>query len=112
MRHIDTTEARDMQTRGIPFINVLPADSFRDKHIAGSDNVPVDTMDFPSKVEQLVGRKDLPVVVYCANAQCDASSKAADQLEEAGFSDVIEYDDGVAGWEDADLPTATSGSAT
>jgi rhodanese-related sulfurtransferase len=37
--------------------------------------------------------------VYCANQQCDASEKAAQKLEAAGFTDVSRYTGGAAAWE-------------
>jgi len=43
------------------------------------------------------------VVVYCANAECDASPKAAERLEEAGFTDVVDYQGGTQSWEEAGL---------
>lgn len=84
-----------------PVINVLDSDTFEDKHIPGSVNIPMESEDFVERVEQRLGGKSQPVVVYCASTQCDASEKAARQLEEAGFTNVQDFESGVEGWEQA-----------
>jgi rhodanese-related sulfurtransferase len=85
-------------------INVLSRDDFRRQHIPGSINIPVDDERFIERVELSVGGRTEPVVVYCASEQCDASSTAAQKLEEAGFTDVAEYSAGMQGWQQAGLP--------
>jgi rhodanese-related sulfurtransferase len=106
MQILHTDEMRDLKERAgdVPIINVLPRSSHHKKHIPGSDNIPVDEEGFVEHVRDKVGGEDQPVVVYCASAQCDASPRAARKLEEAGFSHVIEYEDGIEGWERAGLP--------
>lgn len=79
-------------------INVLPRDVFRKQHIRTSINVPVDSDDFVRNVEAVVGGKDRKVVVYCANFDCDASPKAGKQLEDAGFTEVFDYEGGTEDW--------------
>ncbi|PSQ84507.1 MAG: rhodanese-like domain-containing protein [Bacteroidetes bacterium QH_2_63_10] len=79
-------------------INTLPRDAHEAKHIPGSINVPTDDIE---EVERLVPNKDEPIVVYCANADCDASPTAARELEELGYTDVIDFEDGYAGWRQA-----------
>lgn len=108
MRTIDIETAREFQQRGIPFINVLAQEQHQRKHIAGSDNVPLGSLDFAAKVEQLTGSGDEPVVVYCANPACDASPSAAHQLEDAGFKEVMDFEGGIEAWESAGLPLAGS----
>lgn len=85
-------------------IDVLPEDSFRNQHLPGSVNAPVSRDDFLRRVETLVNGKDDPVVVYCANEECDASPKAAALLEEAGYTDVADFEGGLKEWEDSGRP--------
>ncbi|MFB6278962.1 MAG: rhodanese-like domain-containing protein [Salinibacter sp.] len=82
-------------------INTLPRDAHEAKHIPGSVSVPVDDID---RVEDLVPNKDEPIVVYCANADCDASPTAAETLEEMGYTNVTDFEDGYAGWRQAGHP--------
>ncbi|WP_163559691.1 rhodanese-like domain-containing protein [Halomonas sp. NO4] len=79
-------------------INVLPRDAFNKQHIRTSINIPVKDANFVEKVEDVVGSKERKVVVYCANFDCDASPKAAKQLEEAGFTQVYDYEGGTQDW--------------
>ncbi|PSQ66682.1 MAG: rhodanese-like domain-containing protein [Bacteroidetes bacterium QH_2_64_74] len=82
-------------------INTLPREAHEAKHIPGSINVPTDDIE---EVERLVPNKDAPIVVYCANADCDASPTAARTLEELGYTNVIDFEDGYAGWRQAGYP--------
>jgi len=79
-------------------INTLPRSAHESKHIPGSINVPVDDID---QVESLVPNTDTPIVVYCANANCEASVSAAQALEEMGYTNVYDFERGYAGWRQA-----------
>lgn len=88
----------------VQVINVLPEDRFREKRIPGSVNVPLEDSSFLQRVEHLVGDRDAKVVVYCADAGCKASPKAAEKLEESGFRNVQDFEGGVEEWERAGFP--------
>lgn len=79
-------------------LNVLPRDAFNKQHIRTSINIPVQDDNFVDKVADVVGSKDRKVVVYCASFDCDASPKAARKLEEAGFTQVYDYEGGTQDW--------------
>ncbi|WP_280553438.1 rhodanese-like domain-containing protein [Halomonas sp. 25-S5] len=79
-------------------LNVLPRDAFNKQHIRTSINMPVKDENFVDKVADVVGSKERKVVVYCANFDCDASPKAARKLEEAGFTQVYDYEGGTQDW--------------
>jgi rhodanese-related sulfurtransferase len=81
-------------------INVLPAETFKEDHIPDSINVPVNSPDFESQVEQAAGSKDKKVVTYCASFDCSASRKAAEKLDKAGFKDVSAYEGGMKEWKE------------
>jgi len=112
MKDLGTPELNNMINRGeeLKLINTLPPKKFRITHIPGSENIPVGDPDFVEKVEKHVGSKEKKVVVYCADSTCDASTKAAQQLEEAGFTDVYDYTGGAKAWQAAGgtlvIPTA------
>ncbi len=82
-------------------INVLGPDAYRARHIPGSINIPADEI---SAVEDLVPTKSERIVVYCANADCDASPKAARKLEAMGYTNVHDFEAGYAGWRNAGYP--------
>lgn len=79
-------------------INVLPREAFNKKHIRTSINIPIGSDKFAERVESVAGTKDRKIVVYCANFECSASPKAAKRLEQAGFSQVYDYEGGTEDW--------------
>ena len=87
-------------------VNVLPPNAYEAKHIPGSVNVPLQDDSFLTRIDRIVSDKDAEVVVYCANAECDASPKAAKKLEHAGFKNVYDFEGGVQEWEAKQLPLA------
>lgn len=42
--------------------------------------------------------KQIPIIVYCANDECDASSKLMEHLYSCGFFNVMEYPGGMKEW--------------
>jgi len=110
MQTLNRKQLKDMLDKheDIAFINVLHREDFNREHIPGSVNVPYDESDFAQKVEQIAGSKQRPVVVYCASKECNASDKAAEKLEKAGFSKVYDYEGGTADWAEGKLETCGS----
>lgn len=103
MEKINARQLREMMEShgGRPVINVLSREDFDEMHIPGSENVPVSDPEFVDRVRARVKRRDEPVIVYCASSECDASEKAAKKLEKAGFTNVVDFSEGVAGWKEA-----------
>jgi rhodanese-related sulfurtransferase len=54
------------------------------------------------------GSKDRLIVTYCSGPKCSASSKAAAKLRAVGYTNVIEYRDGVEGWKKAGMKSGKS----
>lgn len=97
--------------RDFVLINVLNEKAFAEKHIPGSYNIPAGDDDFLQKVENCVQSKLDPIVVYCSGYDCSASARAAEILENAGYSHVRAYEGGMEDWEDAELPVARGHAA-
>ena len=55
-------------------------------------------LDKDDKKDQKLDDKDVPIVVYCAHSKCDASKKLIKHLINVGYTNVIEYKDGLKGW--------------
>lgn len=100
---ISATDLKDALESDRPpvVINTLQRDAHEARHIPGSVNVPTEEID---RVETLVPNKDERIVVYCANADCDASPTAAKALREEGYTNVIDFEEGYAGWRQAGYP--------
>lgn len=79
-------------------INVLSEESYVAKHIPGSINIPLENIDM---IESVVPDKEADIVLYCANADCKASPTAAEKILDMGYSNVWDFEDGLAGWKQA-----------
>jgi thiol peroxidase len=60
----------------------------------------------------LIGSKDALVVTYCANTHCPASNLLADHLSKLGFTNVVEYPEGIDGWTSEGLPVVKASEST
>lgn len=89
-------------------INVLDMDEFNKNHIPGSINIPLSQEGFLDAVEHEVNDKDAHIIVYCANEDCPASTKAAEKLDQAGYTNVYDYEGGMVAWQEADNLVASS----
>lgn len=85
---------------GLVVINVLDKDTYEDCHIAGSINIPFDSIDAALDTIE----KNAEVVFYCSNPMCSASGYAATQFQKAGFANVSVYEGGTAEWYQKGLP--------
>jgi rhodanese-related sulfurtransferase len=110
MEQINAAQLRELMDRNgdRAVINVLDEADYREMHIPGSENVPVSSPDFVDRVKTRVRSRKDPVVVYCASRECDASEKAAEKLEKAGFTNVVDYAAGIQGWKEAGFEFARS----
>lgn len=91
-------EALDNQ-ESLLLVDVLSADSFNHRHIPGAINIPLkENVTFAQQVQAKARSKDQRIIVYCASTRCDASEKAAEKLENAGFTNIVCYEKGLEGW--------------
>lgn len=83
-------------------MNVLPENLYNDCHIVGSISVPLKNL-----VDSVAGwDRDTEIVVYCALDVCDAGQKAYVLLTLMGFTNVIDYENGIKEWFQLGYPTA------
>lgn len=113
---METISAEDLKriltgADGTPVVNVLPTAEYERKHIPGTVNIPIESDEFVRRVEQRVNSKADAIVVYCMSASCDASERAAERLERAGFTNVKDYADGLDGWEQAGYRVESGGAS-
>ena len=82
-------------------IDALSEKSYGARHVPGAKNVPY-RPNFITDFEKEVGApKDAEIITYCASSGCQLSVLAADALEEAGYTNVKHFEDGLAGWQNA-----------
>jgi len=79
----------------VQLFDVLPASEYKKEHLPHAINVPLQSMTSESTKAL---RKDIAVIVYSADSQCDLSARAAWRLESMGFQEVYRYTPGKADW--------------
>jgi|SRR3989344_2313523 len=89
-------------------VDVLSKEKYAARHVPSAKNIP-ETLDFAKTFEAALQiPKDTQIVVYCSSSTCQASVRAADALEKSGYTNVVHYKDGIAGWQQAGLPFESS----
>ena len=82
-------------------VDVLSKEKYAAGHVLGALSIP-ETLDYAKTFEAAVQvPKDREIIVYCSSATCQASARTADALEKAGYTNVLHYKDGIAGWRQA-----------
>lgn len=109
MKTVNANELKQLLDNDVLLVNTLPEDKFESTKIEGSVNIPQNSPDFVQRVKDTAG--DRAVVVYCANQQCDSSTKAAQKLDAAGFSNIYDFAAGAKGWEEAGETLAASATS-
>lgn len=94
-------EKIDRDQNDFYLVDVLSPQSYEARHVPTAVNIPAGDPEFVKKVEELGPSKDSEVVVYCSSETCQASVRAADALEQAGFNNVVHFSGGLAGWQEA-----------
>lgn len=94
--------------KDIVLLNVLPEIYFKKEHIPGSMNVDGYKMDFIAELEKTGIGKDTVVVVYASGDDSEASSYAAQRMLKHGWSKVMDYREGIAGWRRSGSPLQAS----
>lgn len=103
-KQITTDEVKKLIDSGAKdyyLIDVLMQNGYEARHIPTAQNVPYGP-GFAEVFEKKINApKSAQIIVYCASAGCQLSHLAAAALEEAGYTNVQHYADGLAGWQNA-----------
>lgn len=97
-------ELQRLVAAGAQLVEVLPKDEYDDEHLPGAIHLPLKSLTRAVAEAALDRRRR--IVVYCWDALCDMSPRAASRLERFGYAKVYDYADGKADWLAAGLPTA------
>jgi phage shock protein E len=84
-------------------LDVRSRTEFESGHVAGAINVPHDELS--SRITELPGAPDRPVVVYCERG--GRAGKAATVLAEAGYSDILHLEGDMSDWRASGRPIET-----
>jgi len=99
-RTVDLRGVRGLLDRGAQLVEVLPSEEYDELHLPGAVHIPLKELD-ALHAERLDRHR--PVIVYCWDALCDMSPRAATRLEQLGF-DVYDYALGKVDWMAHGLP--------
>jgi rhodanese-related sulfurtransferase len=104
---VDLDRVRELIGQGAQLVEVLPREEYEELHLPGAISLPLKELD-DAAADRLQRRK--PVVVYCWDALCDMSPRAAAWLEQLGF-DAYDYAVGKVDWMAHGLPMEGSEAA-
>jgi rhodanese-related sulfurtransferase len=99
-RTVDLRGVQELLDRGAQLVEVLPREEYEELHLPGAVNVPLKELD-AEHAEQLDRART--VIVYCWDALCDMSPRAATRLAQLGF-DVYDYARSKVDWMAHGLP--------
>jgi molybdopterin/thiamine biosynthesis adenylyltransferase/rhodanese-related sulfurtransferase len=102
VREIDTAQAQSLIANGAQILDVREADEVEQGIIPGAVHIPRGFLEM--RVEELIPRKDEPVVVYCAGGV--RSAFAAKALQELGYAEPVSLIGGFGAWKSNGLPFA------
>src|SRR5438309_10186765 len=86
-RTVDVAGVQELLERGAQLVEVLPEEEYQELHLPGAIHLPLKELD-AQRAKRL--DRERPVVVYCWDARCDMSPRAAARLEQLGF-EVYDY---------------------
>jgi len=101
---VNTDEFKALIDSGVPLI-ILDARSGKyddGKRIPGSLSLNAESKS--EEIAKILPNKEALVVTYCANLKCPASSALYNHLKSLGYSNLIEYPEGIQGWIEAGNP--------
>jgi rhodanese-related sulfurtransferase len=104
---VDLAGVKELLERGAQLVEVLPAEEYEELHIPGAIHLHLKELD-AQRAKQLDRAR--PVVVYCWDALCDMSPRAAARLEQLGF-EVYDYALSKVDWMAHGLPMEGTAAA-
>jgi rhodanese-related sulfurtransferase len=104
---VDLAGVKELLERGVQLVEVLPYEEYQELHLPGAVHLPLKELD-AQRATRL--DRERPVVVYCWDALCDMSPRAATRLEQLGF-EVYDYALSKVDWMAHGLPMEGTAAA-
>lgn len=106
---LSATQLREQQQAGQAplLLDVRGTDEYRDGHIAGALNIPVDQVG--SRAGVMGVPRDREIVVYCVSGR--RAARAQETLQALGYSHVRLLDGSLNAWRQQQLPLVREGAA-
>jgi rhodanese-related sulfurtransferase len=99
----EETKARHEAGQSL-FLDARRAEHFARGHIAGAQSIPGDEFDqrFVDMAAWLP--KEAEIVIYCDGKSCGLGRQVADKLAPLGYTRIVIFRDGWAGWKERGWP--------
>lgn len=91
------------QKPGVVIVDVRTPEEFAEGHIENAVNIDINGGSFSEEISQLDPTKDY--AVYCRSGNRSATAVA--EMVDAGFTSIVELDNGILAWQAADYPVVT-----
>jgi rhodanese-related sulfurtransferase len=104
---VDLAGVKELLERGVQLVEVLPYEEYQELHLPGAVHLPLKELDAQRAMRL---DRERPVVVYCWDALCDMSPRAATRLEQLGF-EVYDYALSKVDWMAHGLPMEGTAAA-
>jgi rhodanese-related sulfurtransferase len=102
-KKISLLQATQLMNKGKTLVlDVREPGEFAAGHVREAKNIPL--KELPNRVGELDKFRSKSVIVVCAAGV--QSSRAAGQLQKAGFNEVFSLEGGLSAWQAQGLPTA------
>lgn len=101
---VNTLGLKTLIGSGVP-LTILDARSGKyddGKRIAGALSLNAESK--AEEIAKVLPKKDALIVTYCANLKCPASNALYNHLKSLGYTNLIEYPEGIQGWIEAGNP--------
>ncbi len=106
MKIIGTETLKELlATDAVALFDVRGDVAYEYNHIPGAKTAPMGSLSF--RVADVMNRNST-VAFYSSGNGCPMASEAAERLESLGFTNVLCYEGGVAGWREAGNQTVPS----
>lgn len=101
---VNTLGLKTLINSGVP-LTILDARSGKyddGKRIAGALSLNAESK--AEEIAKVLPKKDALIVTYCSNLKCPASNALYNHLKSLGYTNLIEYPEGIQGWIEAGNP--------
>jgi len=101
IKHADLVKA--VAEKKVVLIDCNGSDSYKAGHIPGAVDFQANKAELAAK---LPADKAALVVAYCGNPNCNAYQAGVDAVKKLGYTNVVHYSEGIAGWKKSGEKTA------
>jgi molybdopterin/thiamine biosynthesis adenylyltransferase/rhodanese-related sulfurtransferase len=108
VREVNARESARLYEQGAVLVDIREQDEVDQGMIPGAVHIPRGYLEM--RIEEVVGDRDAPVIVYCAGGV--RSIFGAEALSELGYRDVASMAGGFSGWKASGLPWRVPQSLT